>query len=101
MARRRASGSPLEEGEHASPAPGPEREAQARQEVERLAAAIRGLPLGARQVLALTLEGLSQREIGEVLGADENAVSVRLHRARAALRERWSEPGGENGDPNG
>ena len=92
IARRRADGSPLEEGEHASPAPGPESQAQARQEVERLAAAVRELPIGARQVLVLTLEGLSQREIGEVLGIDESAVGVRLHRARAALRERWLDP---------
>jgi RNA polymerase sigma factor (sigma-70 family) len=88
IARRRASGAPLEEAEHPTPSPNPERELDARQQVETLAAAVRELPLGARQVLVLTLEGLSQREIGDVLGLDENAVSVRMHRARKALRER-------------
>jgi RNA polymerase sigma factor (sigma-70 family) len=91
IARRRTGGAPLDESDHASPTPGPEREAQARQEVERLAAAVRELPLGARQVLVLTLEGLSQREIADVLGVEENVVSVRLHRARSALRQRWGE----------
>jgi DNA-directed RNA polymerase specialized sigma24 family protein len=41
-----------------------------------------------RQVLSLMLEGLSQREIAEVLGLAENVVSVRLHRARKLLQER-------------
>jgi RNA polymerase sigma factor (sigma-70 family) len=91
IARRRSAATPLDEGDHASPAPGPDREAQARQEVEQLATAVRELPLGARQVLVLTLEGLSQREIGQVLGIEENVVSVRLHRARSLLRRRSSE----------
>ena len=91
VGRRRSATSPLDEGDHASPAPGPDREAQARQEVEQLSTAVRELPLGARQVLVLTLEGLSQREIGQVLGIEENVVSVRLHRARSVLRERSGE----------
>jgi RNA polymerase sigma factor (sigma-70 family) len=91
VGRRRSAASPLDEGDHASPAPGPDRQAQARQEVEQLATAVRELPLGARQVLVLTLEGLSQREIGQVLGIEDNVVSVRLHRARSVLRERSGE----------
>jgi RNA polymerase sigma-70 factor (ECF subfamily) len=91
VGRRRSAASPLDEGEHASPAPGPDREAQARQEVEQLSSAVRELALGARQVLVLTLEGLSQREIGQVLGIEDNVVSVRLHRARSVLRERSGE----------
>jgi RNA polymerase sigma-70 factor (ECF subfamily) len=91
IASRRNAATPLDEGDHASPAPGPDREAEARQDVERLSTAVRELPLGARQVLVLTLEGLSQREIGQVLGIEENVVSVRLHRARSVLRERSSD----------
>ena len=34
----------------------------------------------------LTLEGLSHREIAEVLGVEENAVAARLSRARRQLR---------------
>ena len=48
----------------------------------------RELPLGSRQVLTLALEGLSHAEIGEVLGLSDNAVAVRLHRARAHLKAR-------------
>ena len=91
VGRRRSAGTPLDEGDHASPAPGPDRDAQDRQDVERLSTAMQELPLGARQVLVLTLEGLSQREIAQVLGIEENVVSVRLHRARNVLRERSSE----------
>lgn len=54
---------------------------------ERLRDAVRRLPPGARQVVALSLEGLSHREIGEVLGLTENNVAVRLTRARKLLRE--------------
>jgi len=88
IARRRAANAPLDEAEHPTLSPGPEQETAARRDVERRAAAVRRLPLGARQVLVLTLEGLSQREIGDVLGLEENVVCVRLHRARNALRQR-------------
>ncbi len=49
-------------------------------------AAIRTLPLIQREVITLTLEELSQAEIGEVLGITENNVAVRLNRARKSLR---------------
>ena len=86
--RRPTPGLPLDEAEHGVPGPNPEQAALAQQHVERLAAELRRLPLGMRQVLSLTLEGLSQAEIAEVLALSENVVSVRLHRARKILRER-------------
>jgi RNA polymerase sigma-70 factor (ECF subfamily) len=52
----------------------------------RLLAAVRALPVLHRQVIVLLLEGLSHREIAEVLGTTENNVAVRANRARAALR---------------
>jgi RNA polymerase sigma-70 factor (ECF subfamily) len=48
--------------------------------------AIARLPLGQRQVTVMALEGFKTREIGEVLGLSENAVSIRLTRARETLR---------------
>ena len=85
--RRRPAAADLEEAETVvDPLPGPEAEAGASERRRRLRSAVRGLPLAARQVVSLSLEGLSQREIGEVLGISENNVAVRLHRARAALR---------------
>lgn len=65
---------------------GPDQTASGRQDVQQLMQAIRTLPLGQRQVLSLILEGLSHREAGEVLGLAENAVAVRLSRARRAVR---------------
>lgn len=64
-----------------------------RQRHERLQAAVQQLPLGLRQVTVLMLEGLSHREIADVLGISEGNVAVRLTRARAAL-SRVLEPTG-------
>jgi RNA polymerase sigma-70 factor (ECF subfamily) len=66
----------------------PERLASEGQRRERLQAAVRSLPLSLRQVVVLTFEGLSHREIADVVGISENNVAVRLTRARAALAER-------------
>lgn len=63
----------------------PEHAATDRERRERLQAAVVRLPLGLRQATVLMLEGLSQREIADVLGIAENSVAVRLTRARAAL----------------
>jgi RNA polymerase sigma-70 factor (ECF subfamily) len=71
----------------------PEGDAIKRQRQERLQAAVLELPLGLRQVVILALEGLSHREVGEVLGLTENNVAVRLTRARAALTQRLNPPG--------
>jgi RNA polymerase sigma-70 factor (ECF subfamily) len=65
----------------------PEHRALAGDRRRRLQGAMRRLPIAARQVLTLGLEGLSQGEIAEVLGIRENTVAVRLHRARRTLRE--------------
>ncbi len=71
----------------ADAAAGPERRLASRQEAERLLEALRTLPLVSRQVMSLSLEGLAQREIADVLGTSESNVAVRLHRARAHLRK--------------
>ncbi|MET0389186.1 MAG: sigma-70 family RNA polymerase sigma factor [Polyangiales bacterium] len=99
ISRRRGAALPLDEAEHASQQASPEEQVAARREVAQLTAAVRRLPLGLRQVLTLTLEGLSQREIGEVLGLTENAVSVRLHRARTQLADELGEPSAQRKGP--
>jgi RNA polymerase sigma-70 factor (ECF subfamily) len=53
----------------------------------RLYAALRCLPLGQREVVALRLEGLSDQEIASVVGTTAGNVAVRLTRARQQLRE--------------
>jgi RNA polymerase sigma factor (sigma-70 family) len=70
-----------------------------RQEREHaLLAAVRALPLPARQTVTLLLEGLTQREIAEVLGVTESAVAVRIHRAKAALRVLLADHDPHHGD---
>jgi RNA polymerase sigma-70 factor (ECF subfamily) len=62
----------------------------------RLLSAVRALPVAQRQVITLLLEGLSQREIAEIVGATENNVNVRVHRARTALRILLTDEGETN-----
>jgi RNA polymerase sigma-70 factor (ECF subfamily) len=69
------------------PAPAPDEQANTGERQQRLLAAVRRLPETHRQVVALSLEGLTTREIAEVLGTSENAIAIRLTRARKALRE--------------
>jgi RNA polymerase sigma factor (sigma-70 family) len=86
--RRPTVAADLEEAEAvADPQPGPEAVAGEAQRRERLRSAVLSLPLEPRQVISLTLEGLSTREIAEVLGITENNAAVRLSRARRALRQ--------------
>jgi RNA polymerase sigma-70 factor (ECF subfamily) len=54
---------------------------------EELLSAVQRLPDLQRDVVVLSLEGLSNGEIGEVLGISDGNVAVRLTRARAALRQ--------------
>jgi RNA polymerase sigma-70 factor (ECF subfamily) len=73
---------------HAPPGDAPDLALAARRQAEALAAIVREIPVGGRQVLTLALEGLSHAEIAETLGLTENAVAVRLHRARAHVKAR-------------
>jgi RNA polymerase sigma factor (sigma-70 family) len=65
--------------------PDPEHALSAQQRHERLRAAVQSLPIALRQIVVLSLEGLSHAEIAEIVGITENNVAVRLTRARAAL----------------
>jgi RNA polymerase sigma factor (sigma-70 family) len=53
---------------------------------ERLMVAIRCLPRADRALVALFLEDMSHREIGEILGLSENNVGVKLHRIKNKLK---------------
>jgi len=71
----------------ASDAPSPLETLERRDTRERLTRAVHGLPLPLRQVTVQTLEGFTPAEIADVLGVNANVVSIRLTRAKAALRD--------------
>lgn len=93
-ARSSAAAALDEAGEIPDPRRDPERELHEGERRDRLREAVRRLPPVARQVVVLSLEGLSHKEIGEVLGMTENNVAVRLNRARKLLRQALEAGGG-------
>ena len=68
----------------------PEQKAGRRETVERVRVALDRLPVRHQEVLSLVVDGLSHMEIAERLGIRAGAVKVRVHRARAALRQQVS-----------
>jgi RNA polymerase sigma-70 factor (ECF subfamily) len=68
--------------------PDPEQSLSIDQQRDSLLDAILQLPVGHRQVVTLSLEGMSYAEIGDVLGIAEGNVGARLTRAREMLRAR-------------
>jgi RNA polymerase sigma factor (sigma-70 family) len=86
MAQRRSLITTDEEIELPDPRPNPEKGFAKEQEEARLFEAIHNLPIDYRQVITLTLEGMSYTEIAEILGIGESNVGVRLNRARQMLR---------------
>jgi RNA polymerase sigma factor (sigma-70 family) len=86
-ARQRPPAEPIDEaGDIAHPAPHPDAGIYRQQQRAALEAAVARLPVVLAQVLTLTLEGLSQRDIADVLGISENNVAVRATRARARVK---------------
>jgi len=65
----------------------PEHNQARQQQLQILLNAVRTLPLKTRQVVTLSLEGLSYREISEVTGMNTNQIGVTLNRAKATLSE--------------
>ena len=94
-ARRRVPWSNLDQAAPvADPRADPEADASRAQLRDRLGAAVRLLPPPQREVIVLSLEGLSNREVADVLGTTENNVAVRLTRARKTLRVLLEQLGG-------
>ncbi len=63
----------------------PELVSSQQQSISRLLQAVRALPLQPRQVLTLSLEGLSYDEIADVCGLTRNHVGVILKRAKQTI----------------
>lgn len=83
--QRRHTDPLVEDAAMIAPGPDPERILTTQERIGQLRAAVRALPLGLRQVVILTLEGLSQADVAEIVGITPNNVAVRLTRARAVL----------------
>jgi RNA polymerase sigma-70 factor (ECF subfamily) len=82
---RRRDGVPLDPE---LPGGGGEAEMATRDRARKAAAAVARLPAEPRAVLSLfAIEGLSHREIADILGVPEGTVWSRLHAARRALLE--------------
>jgi RNA polymerase sigma-70 factor (ECF subfamily) len=82
---RRQDGEPLDPETSGG---GGESDMVARDEARRVASAMERLPAGPRAVLSLfAVEGLSHREIADILGVPEGTVWSRLHAARRMLVE--------------
>jgi RNA polymerase sigma-70 factor (ECF subfamily) len=93
-----AGGSPFampgDELELTSTADAPEERAVTADLAARSEAALARLPEDARAVVVLRdIEGMSTREVAELLGVTETVVKVRLHRAHAKLRTMILGPG--------
>ncbi len=67
-------------------------DANAGDDAARIAAAVRGLPERQRSALVLTYyQGLTNREVGQVMGLNTRAVESLLVRARQSLRRHLEE----------
>jgi len=71
----------------------PQEEFEANDRWQRLLASIQCMPLVSRQVVTLTLEGFTPRDIAGVLGVSANVVSIRLSRAKKNLCSAVEEKG--------
>jgi len=81
----------------ADPSPGPERVAQARSTSETVQEALATLSPALRMpIILVDLEGMEREECAVALGCSLSALDVRLHRARAQLREKLRSTQGGN-----
>ena len=76
----------------AGPAPAPDEATAQAARLERLVEAVRRLPDNLKAVATLYLEDMPVQEIALALGIGVSNVSVRLHRAKSALRLSLGDP---------
>ena len=80
----------MDDADRAPPAPGlnPEDLMVRKELAKRVSSAVAELPENLRLLFVLgTLEGMRYREVAEIAGCSENAVKMRIHRARKRVRD--------------
>ena len=85
----------LEELDAAASEDNPEQEVVERDARQRLLAMIQTLKPADRQLTLLYLEDLDAAAIGEITGLSAGAISVKIHRIKAALAERFQQGGSD------
>ena len=93
LRKRRPKFQSVEDAETSSVLPlankaNPEEQLVRKELVKRVEEAVSALPPGQRLVFVLATQmNMRYREIGEVVGSSEDAVKVRIHRARKQVRD--------------
>jgi RNA polymerase sigma-70 factor (ECF subfamily) len=89
VGRRKGEAGAMQDAEEGAE-PSPEMTMIENEQGDRLANAVRRLPLSYRQVVTLYLEEMSYAEIAEALDITETNVGVRINRAKQMLKEMLS-----------
>jgi RNA polymerase sigma-70 factor (ECF subfamily) len=74
------------------PAPAPDEATAHAMRLARLVEAVRSLPENLKAVASLYLEDMPVKDIALALGISESNASVRLHRAKSAIRLSFGDP---------
>ena len=69
----------------------PEREVANQQAISALVRAVRNLPISARQIVTLSLEGISYQDIADICGTTTSNVGVILNRAKQQIMDNMNE----------
>jgi RNA polymerase sigma factor (sigma-70 family) len=81
---------PIVDEDYRDQQPGPDRDAGARIELERVMALLAGLPERRRRIFTMRrIEGMSQRAIAEAMAVSENIVEHETRQALAELKRAW------------
>jgi RNA polymerase sigma-70 factor (ECF subfamily) len=86
----------LIEDSHICEKPSPDQSVKGEQRLNQLLFAIRQLPVMQRQLVTLSLDGLSYDDIAEITGLTSNNVGVKLNRAKKALKQTLTQHFGDN-----
>ncbi len=90
---RQPSSEELDEQYHPAPSAAslPHTQVEHAQQLDRLLAAVRELPLMQKQIITMSLEGLSYEEISQLSGLTQSHVGVMINRIKKSLSKRLSD----------